>query len=329
MSKPSFLSQLLQPRQKQHPRKTKQGNNIGILGLGIIGSRVAKNLRSAGNHVWVWSRTPQPTPNFLASPKEVVEHATLIHIFVNDGKALHDVLREIAPKLTPKHTVINSTTVSIEETLEAQKIVEKVGANYIDAPFTGSKNAAEAGELVYYVGGDQKLIQSIEPILEASGRLVVPVGKVGDATAIKLATNILTATTVAALGEATAILRANETSLDAFELALKENLVHSAALDFKLKALTTKNFEPHFSLKNMAKDMRAAQAAASKADFQLPVVDTFLKIADNFDEETQAKNDFAILSESLKPNKAAQAPAPKFSKEDSAKEKKEDKNQDK
>ncbi|MFV0415083.1 MAG: NAD(P)-dependent oxidoreductase [Chthoniobacterales bacterium] len=311
MSKPSFLSRLLRPHPKQLPRKTKQGNNIGILGLGIIGSRVAKNLRSAGNNVWVWSRTPRPTPNFLSSPTEVAEHATLLHIFVSDGEALHGILQKIAPKLTPKHTVINSTTVSIEETYTAAEIVEKTGANYLDAPFTGSRNAADAGELVYYVGGNQELLESIQPILEITSRLTLLVGKIGDGTAIKLATNILTATNVAALSEATAILRTNDTSLGAFGTALEENLSYSDTLALKLKTITAKDFDPHFSLKNMAKDMRAARADASKADIELPCVDAFIKTADTFDKETQAKNDFAILSESLKPNKDAKAPAPK------------------
>ncbi len=73
--------------------------NAGVIGLGIIGSRVAANLRKAGNQVWVWNRSPRPEPNFLSSPAEVAESAKIIQIFVSDGPALMDVLTAMAPVL--------------------------------------------------------------------------------------------------------------------------------------------------------------------------------------------------------------------------------------
>ena len=69
------------------PRTIRQ--NAGVIGLGIIGSRVAANLRKAGFQTWVWNRTPRPEPNFLSSACEVAESAKIIQIFVSDGPALH------------------------------------------------------------------------------------------------------------------------------------------------------------------------------------------------------------------------------------------------
>ena len=80
--------------------------SVGLLGLGIIGSRVATGLRAAGFQVYVWNRTPRPAPNFLASPAEVAEVCDIIQLFVADGAALMEVLVKIAPKLTPEHIVI-------------------------------------------------------------------------------------------------------------------------------------------------------------------------------------------------------------------------------
>jgi len=68
---------------------------VGIIGLGIIGSRVAANLRRANFSVVVWNRTPRSEPNFLASPAEVAEAADIIQIFVRDGKTLLEVLQNL------------------------------------------------------------------------------------------------------------------------------------------------------------------------------------------------------------------------------------------
>ena len=73
--------------------------NAGVIGLGIIGSRVAANLRKAGYQTWVWSRTPRPEPNFLSSAAEVAESAKNIQIFVSDGPALIETIEAMAPVL--------------------------------------------------------------------------------------------------------------------------------------------------------------------------------------------------------------------------------------
>src|SRR5438128_1534108 len=117
--------------------------NVGIIGLGIIGSRVAAALRSAGFHVYVWNRTPRAAPNFLGSPMHVAELCDVIQIFVSDAHALFEVLDPICEKLSDQHIVICNSTVGPEATIEAAKMVEETGAKFLDAPFTGSKVAAE------------------------------------------------------------------------------------------------------------------------------------------------------------------------------------------
>src|SRR5882757_7212134 len=94
-------------------------HNAGVIGLGLIGSRVAANLRKAGYQVWVWNRSPRPEPNFLSSSAEVAESAKIIQIFVSDGDALIQTIQAMAPALGPEHVVLNHATTSPKETLEA------------------------------------------------------------------------------------------------------------------------------------------------------------------------------------------------------------------
>src|SRR4029077_18327490 len=96
--------------------------NAGVIGLGIIGSRAAANLRKAGYQTWVWNRTPRPEPNFLASAAEVVESAKNIQLFVSDGPALLETIQVMAPMLGPEHIILNHATVAPKETLEAARL---------------------------------------------------------------------------------------------------------------------------------------------------------------------------------------------------------------
>src|SRR3954452_7291170 len=102
--------------------------NVGIIGLGIIGSRVAQNVRSRGFHVFVWNRTPRPVPNFVGSPAEVAELCDFIQIFVSDDEALLQMAQRIARNLGSNHIVMAHCTVSPSTMRAAAEIVERRGA---------------------------------------------------------------------------------------------------------------------------------------------------------------------------------------------------------
>ncbi|MGV3533372.1 MAG: NAD(P)-binding domain-containing protein, partial [Chthoniobacteraceae bacterium] len=135
--------------------RRKSRKNVGLIGLGIIGSRAAAGLRAAGYRVFVWNRSAKPIPNFLGSPAEVAEVCEIIQIFVSDAAALMEVLGAMKGQLTAQHVIVCNATVGPEATAEAAKLVQETGASFLDAPFTGSKVAAENRQLVYYVGGDE------------------------------------------------------------------------------------------------------------------------------------------------------------------------------
>ena len=112
---------------------------MGVIGLGIIGGRVADNLRRQGFHVFVWNRNPRPVPNFVGAPAELAEMCDYIQIFVSDDDALLDVVRQMAPALAPRHIVIAHPTVAPHSMRSAADLVERRGARFVEAPFTGSK----------------------------------------------------------------------------------------------------------------------------------------------------------------------------------------------
>jgi 3-hydroxyisobutyrate dehydrogenase-like beta-hydroxyacid dehydrogenase len=249
-------------------RKTRK--TAGLIGLGIIGSRVANGLRAAGFQTYVWNRSVKPVPNFLASPAEIAEVADLVQIFVSDAAALMEVLEAMGPKLTAEHLIICSATIGPEATLEAVKFVEDRGARFLDAPFTGSKLAAERSQLVYYVGGDDATFLRARPLLEASSKAIIRAGGVGDAALLKVVTNQIAAVSIQALAEALAIVRKAGLPPEALSAALEHNACRSGTMDLKLPKMIAGEFEPHFSLKHMFKDVQLATRLASTLDLDTP-----------------------------------------------------------
>ncbi len=245
--------------------------NVGVIGLGIIGSRVTETLRQKGFHVFVWNRTPQRVPNFVGALSELAEMCDIVQLFVSDDDALLQVAEDLVPALAPRHIVLAHSTVSPHSMQRAAQIVESRGARFIEAPFTGSKTGAEKGELVYYVAGDDAALREARPILEASAKEIMMIGEIGQATVIKIATNMVTAASVQAAAEALALVRAVGLPMEKFVEALRNNASHSTTLALKLPKIIEANFEPHFSMKHMLKDMQIASRLGLSHQLELGV----------------------------------------------------------
>lgn len=268
---------------------------VGIIGLGIIGSRVAANVAKAGHDVYVWSRSPHAVPNFLSSPREVAEATTVLQIFVRDDAALLAAMNDMQPTLTPRHIVMNHATVSPGATMKAAEIATKQGAGFLDAPFTGSKMAAQNGKIVYYIGGDEALLDQVRDILSASGTQIMHVGKIGDATVLKIATNAITAVTVKGIQEALAITRAQGIEPQKLLESLQPNANFSPLIGMKLPAMISQDFEPHFSLRNMLKDADFARALAIKARLSVPAIDAMAAAMRNQLDAGNGDKDFSVI----------------------------------
>ena len=270
--------------------------NIGVIGLGIIGRGVAGNLRRKGFPVFVWNRSPRRVPNFVGSPAELAEICNYIQIFVSDDEALLQTVEQLREKLTPHHVVLAHSTVAPDSMRAAAEIVEHRGARFVEAPFTGSKFAGEKGELVFYVAGDDAVLREARPILEASSKEIIEIGAIGQASAIKIATNMITAASVQAAAEALALVQVLSVPLEKFVEALRSNASHSATLAMKLPKMLSQDFEPHFSVKHMLKDMQIANHVGSSHYLDLGVT---AAVRDQLLEQMQwghGDDDFSVVA---------------------------------
>lgn len=273
---------------------------VGVLGLGIIGSRVAQNLRDKGWKTFVWNRTPQEHPDVLDSPGAVAGQAQVLQIFVRDGDALLSVVDAIAAQLGEGHVVLNHATVSPAATNEAALRVSKTGAAFLDCPFTGSRDAAEQGKLNYYVGGERAVVERIRAVLDASAQTVTLLGDIGHATVLKIATNMISATTVAILSEALAVCEKGGVDPQKMEQALAVNGCASGLSAMKLPTMLTGDYLPHFSLKNMLKDANFGLALADQSGMKLPVLSSAATAMIEQMEAGRGEDDYSVVFENYR-----------------------------
>lgn len=233
----------------------------GVIGLGIIGSRVAARLADSGFPLAVWSRRHAERPGLppdAADPAAVAAQADILQLFVSDDAAVRETIARLLPSLEPRHVVLCHATVSPQTVRAAGKLVEECGAAFLDAPFTGSRDAAAQGQITYYIGGDSLALGRARPVLEASARAIIPLGGIGAASTMKIATNIMAAAAAVSLAEAIRLLRANGVDPALLPAVLENNAARSGVTDLKLPCMLQDDFAPRFSAKNMRKDMRLA-----------------------------------------------------------------------
>jgi 3-hydroxyisobutyrate dehydrogenase-like beta-hydroxyacid dehydrogenase len=243
--------------------------NISVLGLGIIGSTWAKNLIADGHTVRCWNRTPKDFPNFTPSIQDAVNGAEVIFIVVYDPPAVQSVLDQIKSKLGPGQLVIQSSTISAKWTQLFAEEVRKTGARFLEAPFTGSKIAAEQRQTIFYLGGDAEIVEKARPILKPLSGTILHIGPFGSASTLKLAMNLNIAGIAQTLCESLALCRQAGIPDDVYFSALTPNVSRSGVSDLKGPKLRQHDYSAQFSLKNMAKDLRLTLETAGELSLSL------------------------------------------------------------
>jgi 3-hydroxyisobutyrate dehydrogenase-like beta-hydroxyacid dehydrogenase len=272
-------------------------NTVGILGLGIIGSRVAENVAKAGYSTAVWSRTTRERHDFKSSARAVAESSSVIQIFLRDDAALLAAVHDMLPALQPDQVIMNHATVSPEATQRTAELIHTTGASFLDAPFTGSKLAAQNAKLVYYIGGEPTVLAKVKPILEASGSGILHLGEIGQATILKIATNAVSAVTVKGLAEANALVKAAGVAPELLLEALQANANYSTLIGMKLPTMISGDYTAHFSLQNMLKDANYALGIAAKCQIPMPALEVMAKTMQDGTAAGKGDLDFSVVAE--------------------------------
>ena len=266
-----------------------------VLGLGIMGEALARNLEQAGLLGAAWNRSPRPEfLHYTPALHDVLKDCEFLLILVTDDQAVADVINNMEADLGPRHLVIQCSTVNPASNIKFQQQVEKRGAHFIEALIGGSKVAAVERQIILYTGGDAAQVQRAEPILAAISAKRIHIGEVGKASAIKLAMNLNIAMQVESLCESFAYAVRAGIDPETFFTVLKNNTAWNRLSDVKEPKLRQHEFSPQFSVRNMLKDVRLA-LATDKTDHGLALLAAVEKIHARADENGLGNDDMISL----------------------------------
>lgn len=252
-----------------------------VLGLGAMGSRIAKRLLAAGHDVVVWNRSPAGIQPLLelgaraaASPREAAAQAVFVLSSVTDDDASRAVWLDdecgALHGLAAGRVAIELSTLSPSWVTTLAAAVHGRGADLVDAPVVGSRPQADAGQLVILVGGSAAAYARVQPLLAVFGIAVHHVGATGDGAKLKLAVNALFAAQVAAYAELTGWLLRDGLSPAAVSV-IGTLAVMSPALNGAAHQMSTHRYPPLFPVALASKDLRYLVQSAGSAGSAVPL----------------------------------------------------------
>ncbi|HMP91201.1 MAG TPA: NAD(P)-dependent oxidoreductase [Kiritimatiellia bacterium] len=273
---------------------------VAVLGLGLIGSVWAKHLEYDGLLTAAWNRTEKTSlPRWVESPSMAARKANVLIVVVADPSAVESVISGMLPSLTSKHLVIQSSTIGPEDSARMRALVEASGARYLEAPFTGSRPAAEARKTIFYLGGDAEVAAMAEPVLSHISAQRIRIGTGEQACAIKLAMNLQIATQAEALCEAIYLTRRAGIRDDTFFECMKGNASWSGLSALKEPKLRANDYDPQFSVKHLLKDLRLLERHTGT----LPSLTMMIRQLEAATDAGRQDKDFISLYQNLE-NKA-------------------------
>ena len=252
---------------------------VAVLGTGLMGAPMARNLLGAGHVVTVWNRSPEKAralaehgATVADTPAAAVQGAAVVISMLADGAATASVLADKAllTALTPGTIWIEMASVKPEEARAQARQLRDLGLRHLDAPVSGGTRGAENGMLAIMAGGDLEVFHDALSVLIAMGR-PVHVGPSGAGQLAKLANQTIVAITIGAVAEAMLLLEKGGANTQAVRDALKGGFADSTILQQHGKRMTNRDFVPGGLSRLQVKDLDNALAEARSMGLTLPM----------------------------------------------------------
>ena len=255
---------------------------------------MAANLVKAGHQVTVWNRTPGKDvagATTAASAAEAAKNQEVIWLCVSNTKAVEQVLfgpQGVASSVKTGAVVVDSSTISPSASIDFRQHLKDKGCEFLDAPVTGSKVAAEAGSLIFMVGGDQAVIARLEPLFSAMGKKVIHMGENGKGLSAKLAQNMNIAFIFEGLCESLTLAKKLGVPPEKMFELIEASMIRSGVAEYKKPFILNQDFTPNFPLKLMHKDIHLMLDAGKESGVKLPGL---AKIDEIYEEASRAGHD--------------------------------------
>ena len=250
---------------------------LGLIGLGIMGKPMAHNLLKAGCPVLVNDTVPQAVEavkamgGVPASQEEMGRQCDVVFLSLPSGQICEQVVQGLAATMRPGALVVDTSSITPTQAKVCASMLEQKGVGYLDAPVSGGEPGAVNGTLAFMVGGSQRDFDRAKPYFEILGSSAERIGPVGSGSVTKLANQIIVNNTIAVVSEALVFATKAGADPEKVYRAIRGGLAGSAVLDAKAPMMYNRNFTPGGRISINHKDIKNVLETAHAIDAPVPL----------------------------------------------------------
>jgi 3-hydroxyisobutyrate dehydrogenase-like beta-hydroxyacid dehydrogenase len=270
------------------------GQNVGFIGLGVMGYPMAGHLSTAGHNVTVYNRTTSKAQQWLQeyqgtiahSPAEVAKNADIIFVCVGNDNDLRSVMlgeNGAVSGLEPGKIVVDHTTASADIARELDKAYCDMGVAFLDAPVSGGQAGAEKGQLTIMLGGKAEDYARVEGVIDAYAKFSQLLGPAGSGQLAKMMNQICIAGVVQGLAEALHFGQNAGLDCEAVVEVISKGAAQSWQMENRYQSMLKDQYDFGFAVDWMRKDLHIALDEARKNGSTLPLT----SLVDQFYGEVQ------------------------------------------
>ena len=262
---------------------------IGFIGLGIMGKPMVKNYLKENVTVLVNDLNKEAEAEAInegaqaVSVKQMAQEVDHIITSLPNGEIVKAVLYSGKDAILNQsdisvQTVVDTSSLTPNESLEISKILKEKQIKYIDAPVSGGEPLAITGELSVMIGCDESDLEIVQSVLKPIAKSVIRVGDVGAGSVVKLANQIIVNTNIAALSEAVVLAKKFDIDLESMHEAIKDGLAGSNVMEAKFPKMIEEDYQPGGTLNINLKDMKNVSSTADTVGLTLPLANQVKEI---------------------------------------------------
>ena len=282
-----------------------KNEELGFIGLGVMGQAMALNLARAGTPLVVWNRSNERCApleaagaRLASSAAEVFESAPIVLLMLAHEQAIDSVLRRGTSgfaTLVKGRTVVHMGTTSAEYSRQLETDIRSAGGAYVEAPVSGSRKPAEAGELVGMLAGDPVDVGAVRALLGPVCRETFVCGPVPAALLMKLSVNLFLITMVTGLAEAAHFAAGQGLDMAQFRAVVDAGPMASNVSRVKLEKLVARDFSVQASISDVLKNSRLVAEAARQARLASPLLDASYALYGECEAQGDGQLDMAAV----------------------------------
>ena len=282
-------------------------HNIGFIGLGNVGSKLASNILYAGYNLFIYD-LDENTSNELVnkgaiwknSVKDIIDNTSLIITCLPSPQAVTEVVEGesgMIDYINKKHLLIEMSTTDEKEMIRLSKLIELKGANVLEAPVTGGQHKAESGNISVLTAGKRENFNRAFPILSEIGFEVLYCGKLGNASTLKVVTNYLASINLLSIGEALMVCKKYGIDLKKAYQGIKISSGNSFVHETESQLILNGSFDIGFTMDLVCKDVGLFDQLTNNLNIPAEVSPLMVKI---FNEGRKKYGDRALSTSIVK-----------------------------